>query len=1632
MEVSQVIKAGIRGSIAHPESAELVIDLLETDIATEADLTEYVKKDGSTSSDKLNLDTTPTLGTLVAGDIYYDESTKTIAAKVTDNTTLRLSQDDSFIAHNNSFATIPKGKVVYVIGVIDSQPRIGLARADTITITSILGITSEDIPHGSKGLVITRGILSGLDSDEFFTNSTVYLSDTVAGELQQAPPLAEYSLTVQIGYVLVSNATTGSYFIELSKNNKITDLADVEITTPIVDQVLRYNGAYWINGSETSTSASVGANFFLDSSPAIPAGSGPQSVEVFSLIKNPSPAGESILSAVVNNNTQLIKMFNYESSLGGSSIDSGVWRFNTHALVSQTVGVSTLPIVVRKVSAQPGTITIMGIGTSRTATANGATPFFPSDYNADLTLASYIQTPNALFRITGYISNISVNVETVPTYTNEITVGYSKHINLFVDTPVELNNTTLDLFASETTRDSFPIDPSDKLSVAYYARTTAVINTTVSLYINGVDNASYFITPIATRHNDLIGVQGGSSTELYHMTLAEYNVVLNTSGINTGDQDLSTFEVSANKSTSLTTDQGSDIKYPSVKSVFDYVTDTFQLDLGFTPENLANKATTLASPDNTKYPTTQAVATAIGALAPGGVTSFNTRTGAIMPVSGDYSKTDVGLSFVDNTSDINKPVSTAQADAIDVVQDDLTTHKGTYTNPHNTTKAQVGLGNVLNVDTTTTANITDSTDKRFITDTVLASIANKLDNNDPLLSTENELRVKLNPGTGEFSSIAAAAATITTSSITNPFVIRVGPGEYTEPVINLPEYVSVVGESIQTTIVKTATDTQHLFVLSTGCELSFMTMIGQLGANKAAIYIANAENFTQTHKVSIYDFDIGIHHIATTADSYLYVEYTDINGNYTNAVKAESSSGFSNRTQLENFYTYESTTSGAISILGTGTNLELQLFAIKSFCESTQKAIVVSNGVNLRINGADIQGASVGIEVLNVGSGCVIATLAAAFKNNTLDYNISHPNTSGSIFGGSSKDKIIIDSSAQVSVLILDTINKGILLNGPIYYSEDTYADLTDISELIVNTPTMGKIYGGDLSVSSGLILAISTGFGYSMSGIEPTHILDKKEWGSSTLLLSDNTSEFVYLNGAGTFVSNITEPNTRENILLGKVTTINGAIVYIEQTPINAHHIGNALSKNARQALGPIFVSGSLVSESGTRQLDATAGHYNFGELSFASAGGTAIAFDTFYESTTPGVYVRTAAQSTVSNSQYDNGSGTLASIPSLLYTKHLLVMVGGPSEKYLLIYGTATYATLLEAENAPLPTSPSFITNSFVKISSIIVRQGSSAIQGIIDERPRIGFASSSVVGGVSSHSDLSNLSADDHTQYLLVNGGRAMSGALDMGTNNITNVGTVDGVDITTHASRHLPNGADPIATGTPSTIGTTNAEGIANALARQDHNHSHGSQTDASHHAVATITDNGFMSSTDKTKLNGIATGATANASDSALRDRATHTGTQLAATISDFNATASAAAPVQSVAGKTGVVTLVKVDVGLSNVVNTDTTTTANITDSLNKRFATDAQLSALASIGQYFETVSKNLKSYPYALNYTTGTLTSIVYDIGGGNFITKTLNYTTGTLTSIVLSGTLPVDVTLVTKTLTYSSGTLTSVSYS
>ena len=75
--------------------------------------------------------------------------------------------------------------------------------------------------------------------------------------------------------------------------------------------------------------------------------------------------------------------------------------------------------------------------------------------------------------------------------------------------------------------------------------------------------------------------------------------------------------------------------------------------------------------------------------AEGGVTSVNGKTGAVT-----LTKADVGLGNVDNTSDANKPISTATQTALDKKAN--TSDLGTLAFKNSLTKADVGLGNVDN------------------------------------------------------------------------------------------------------------------------------------------------------------------------------------------------------------------------------------------------------------------------------------------------------------------------------------------------------------------------------------------------------------------------------------------------------------------------------------------------------------------------------------------------------------------------------------------------------------------------------------------------------------------------------------------------------------------------------------------------------------------------------------------------------------------------------------------------------------------------------------------------------------------------------------------------------------------------
>jgi pectin methylesterase-like acyl-CoA thioesterase len=113
-------------------------------------------------------------------------------------------------------------------------------------------------------------------------------------------------------------------------------------------------------------------------------------------------------------------------------------------------------------------------------------------------------------------------------------------------------------------------------------------------------------------------------------------------------------------------------------------------------------------------------------------------------------------------------------------------------------------------------------------------------------------------GTVDYNSIKSAVDSITTSSVTNRYVIQVGPGIYSENPIDLTSkpYISIVGSDIfQVIAVPTSgNEGSILFKLGNANEMSFMTISGMTGGTGIGCF--NTNGFSLVHKISMYDNNI--------------------------------------------------------------------------------------------------------------------------------------------------------------------------------------------------------------------------------------------------------------------------------------------------------------------------------------------------------------------------------------------------------------------------------------------------------------------------------------------------------------------------------------------------------------------------------------------------------------------------------------------------------------------------------------------------------------------------------------------------------------------------------------------------------
>lgn len=573
--------------------------------------------------------------------------------------------------------------------------------------------------------------------------------------------------------------------------------------------------------------------------------------------------------------------------------------------------------------------------------------------------------------------------------------------------------------------------------------------------------------------------------------------------------------------------------------------------------------------------------------------------------------------------------------------------------------------------------------------------------------------------------------------------------------------------------------------------------------------------------------------------------------------------------------------------------------------ESGARLQLLSSSIRIAHNtstqvGCLVQGSSELVAQAVLFEDCEVAVLAGAaagsplikllncdFTNNTL--NVESLNSSAVVGESVSVDarKVSLASGTTLSGVVLSDNNKAanVYRLHAAFNTPTGFVDF-DVEQFLQQTSSGSLYEGGGLSDGGGLNVDISAGDGVVHN--DALNYSRNVSWSASSLLLPDNATRFISYQESTDALVATAGPPSEDDILLGIVSTLSGAIRYI-------HSIGFSIRHQIRKLYNYLYATRRVIVESGlatqvgsgATKITVNPGSYYLTWETIDFAGAVDATFSAFYG--TNGATELTA-QTDVNASDYDS-AGVLTAMTAGYYRSDTLFLTS--DGRLALIFGTEEVATQEAAESIARANPMSFIEASSVALASVVVQQG-SGIASIVDRRPFGETASGLSSGvGVSDHGALTGLADDDHVQYLRGDGSRPMSGALDMGSNSITNVNTVDGVDVSAHAARHNPGGADALATaaanasqvgaspgvgvassfsrsdhvhgftrGTPVAIGAANAAGTSTSFVGADHVHAHGSQDGGSTHALAVASgDAGFLSGADKAKLDGVEAGAT---------------------------------------------------------------------------------------------------------------------------------------------------------------------------
>jgi len=310
-----------------------------------------------------------------------------------------------------------------------------------------------------------------------------------------------------------------------------------------------------------------------------------------------------------------------------------------------------------------------------------------------------------------------------------------------------------------------------------------------------------------------------------------------------------------------------------------------------------------------------------------------------------------------------------------------------------------------------------------------------------------------------------------------------------------------------------------------------------------------------------------------------------------------------------------------------------------------------------------------------------------------------------------------------------------------------TGANLNTMDLLMDHILSAGWLSGGEITDDTDGTISVAAGNGVIRATDSVVDSVLSFTWAAengANVALVDNDLNFIYVeyNGGNPQVvaTNVERADTQTNILLSKIFRAGTALHIDTEVKTNIANHAGSMHIRLVQTLAFARVTGGILAETGTRNFSISGGSWWEGLNPFTTNafdsddGGAGDEFVYYYSDGASG-FTEVAASDTIDNLQFDDGSGSLATLGNSRFGVHWVFLSTNSSVH--VMYGEDSY-TLVDAEDADIPAAqPELFEVGTRLVGKIIIGKSDSVYTAI-----ESAFDTTFETASPTDHENLTNL--------------------------------------------------------------------------------------------------------------------------------------------------------------------------------------------------------------------------------------------------------------------------------------------------